>query len=115
MFVGVTAGLFESAVIKMGSAVLHLPTGGLAPLELFWMVPLAASACLLAVAVLILLLARGVPALARLPVRGGAIPTFVAISVYSAIRSLRLGIAWYAAVLLAAGVGTVIWRLVSDP
>lgn len=109
--IGIVAGLLEGAVIKVGSAILHLPTGGLAPLELFWMAPIAATSGLLVVALALVALDRPVRAWFGRPLLTLTVPILVAISMYSAIRSLRLGVAWYAATVLAIGVGAVVARL----
>ncbi len=111
VWVGILAGLLEGAVIKVGSALLHLPTGGLAPLELFWMAPLAATGSLLLLALVLVAMRSPVERWAARPLAHVAFPLFVTLALYSSVRSLRLGVAWYAALVLAIGIAAVAARL----
>ncbi|MFN8571004.1 MAG: sulfatase-like hydrolase/transferase [Gemmatimonadaceae bacterium] len=111
-WVGILAGLMEGAVIKVGSALLHLPTGGLAPLELFWMAPLAATGSLLLVGLLLVAVGTPLARVTRRPLASVAFAVFVALAIYSFVRSMRLGVAWYAALVLAIGIAVVTARLV---
>ncbi|MBV6523049.1 MAG: hypothetical protein MNPFHGCM_03216 [Gemmatimonadaceae bacterium] len=110
LWVGTLAGLLEALVAEVGARILHLPAGDLIPAEVFWIAPLAAAGCLTIVAVVLFLLDRLLPSLS---LRSLAFPLFVTVSAYSLIRSFRLGVAWFAALVLGLGVAVLCVRLVA--
>jgi arylsulfatase A-like enzyme len=108
LWIGICAGLAEAANAIRRHNLQHLPTGEVVSGEVFWITPLAAVTAFGAIGLLLIALdrvfrARGTPL--RL-----AVPLFVGLATYSLLRALSVGIANYAAVLLALGVATLAVR-----
>jgi len=102
VWTGCAAGLAESVVALIRSSVFHLPTGGVTTIEVVWLTPLAAVTLLLVVGLVL----AGSDRLTR--AHGaitGLVPiVFVAISTFSLLRRISIGLHSLAVLLLAAGI-----------
>ena len=109
LWTGLLFGFLEALNGTYRHRVEHLPTGEVVSGELFWYAPLVAGASMLVVALLLLLLDRLISG--RLPIRTLIPGVCFALGTYSLERAMSIGIGNVAALVLAAGVGTVATRL----
>ena len=110
LWTGLLFGLLEALNGTWRHRVEHLPTGEVVSGELFWYAPTVAGLSMLAVSLLLL-------AIDRVTGRRAAIRTLIpgicfALGTYSLERAMSVGIGNVAAIILAAGVGTVVMRIV---
>lgn len=112
--IGVISGTAEAVNGIVRHRVQHLPTGEVVSGELMWMAPLAATASL----VLITLLLVGIGYATRRSeyVIRIAPPLSAALATFGLLRAMKVGIAPFAAVLLAVGAASMVARsLAANP
>jgi arylsulfatase A-like enzyme len=110
LWTGLLFGLLEALNGTWRHRVEHLPTGEVVSGELFWYAPLAAGLSMVLVALLVVAIDRitGGRAAIRALIPG----ICFALGTYSLERAMSVGIGNVAAIILAAGVGTVVLRIV---
>ena len=108
---GALGGMAEAARALWRQRVRHFPTGAFTEPEVVWMAPLAAITLLVLVGIVLIVLDRIVRS-EGLVLRAGP-PLMAALAVYSLLRSLQLGLANIAALILAAGVAAMVVRLMA--
>jgi arylsulfatase A-like enzyme len=104
----ILCGLAEASNSVYRHRIDHLPTGEFVAGEVFWMAPLAALCVLGAVWLLWTVLTR--PAPVGWGLRDWGPPVAAALATWSLASALSLGIAFWAEVILAAGVGLSLRR-----
>lgn len=109
-WIGIIGGLCEAVNGILRHRIQHMPTGEIVSGELLWMAPLTAVAILVPAAVLAMVARRTLRV--RLP--AAVVATFLSgvAASYSLTFALRIGIAWYAALILSLGVGSALGRAV---
>ncbi len=108
---GILFGFTEGANAAIRRRIHHVPTGEYTWTELIWMAPLAATLTLGVLAVAAILLDRAMRT--RSTILRLTSPFIVALAVFSLIRSLRPGIAGFAAAVLALGCAVAFARISS--
>ena len=107
-WVAILAGLLEATIATVRHRIQHVPSGEIVSGEVVWMAPAAAASVLLLAALVLLAADRTRRTRGTLP---RAIPGIcIALASFSAVQAARTGVAWYAAAILAAGVGAAASR-----
>jgi arylsulfatase A-like enzyme len=112
LWIGILAGLAEAANGIVRHRVQHMPTGEVVSAELFWLVPLAAAVTFSLIGILLIALDRVLGGRLRLLRLAPAI--FAGLAVYSLLRALGVGLANYAVIILALGVGAAAFRALTS-
>lgn len=109
LWLGILFGLAEASIDIYMASVRHLSLGHPTIVENFWTAPLAAATSLVLLASVLLLLTGVLPDAPRW--RGAIAPICVVIGTYFVLRLLRVGISPTGALILAAGVATLVLRV----
>lgn len=111
LWTGIMSGVAEGIVWMVRNVIVDLPLGDVPWLRLIWLAPIAAVTAFTGLALILLALDRILAMEGALC--GGAGAAFVGFGTYGFVRSMNIGIAPWAAGLLALGSGVAFGRLLA--